>query len=335
MFIVAVYSSRQVAAGEPANMIRGENFMREVHRSDSSCRRHYTPAKENALTFNARMLYAGHLERSRHWTENLHSHDFCEVIFIVSGAGVADIGNESYNVSEGDILIYNAGVLHKERSEDVAPLEMFFFACTGLQLNDFPDDCLLPENATPVIHTSGDRKRRFETCFHSLVTETQTEMPYSEIMAEYWTKLILTGILRQTNVTERKLVKNMTFSRIYSYLTENFAKISSIDDVCKDLYINQCYLTHVFKKYMGIPPQQYVIKCRMTLAKKLLEETDLSVAAISEQCGYFDQNRFFKTFKKSEGVTPLSYRKHGSAAKRENIAQINPEITERSSVSSE
>ena len=61
---------------------------------------------------------------------------------------------------------------------------------------------------------------------------------------------------------------------------------------------------------MGIPPQQYVIKCRLTQAKKLLGETELSVAEISERCGYPDQTRFYKLFKKSEGVTPLAYRKN-------------------------
>ena len=291
-------------------MIYGVMKMKEIHRSDTDFRHHYTPTKENALSLSAKTLYAGRLLRSRHWKEELHSHEFCEIVFVRSGAGFARIGDGSFEIKGGDILIYNAGVPHLERTEGKTPLELLFFACSGLQLNDLPKDWLLPKDVTPLVHSSGERMKRFETCFLSLVSETETNLPYAEIMTEYWTKLVLTGILRQTNIAERNLVKNATFSRIYAYLTENFANISSIEEVCNDLYVNKYYLSHVFKKYMGIPPQQYVIKCRLTQAKKLLGETDLSVAEISERCGYPDQTRFYKLFKKSEGVTPLAYRKN-------------------------
>lgn len=52
----------------------------------------------------------------------------------------------------------------------------------------------------------------------------------------------------------------------------------------------------------------YVTKMRMTLAKKLLEETELSASEISRRCGYFDTTNFFRNFKSSEKMTPLEYR---------------------------
>ena len=52
----------------------------------------------------------------------------------------------------------------------------------------------------------------------------------------------------------------------------------------------------------------YVTKMRMTLAKKLLEETDLSASEISRRCGYMDTTNFFRNFKQSESMTPLEYR---------------------------
>ena len=54
---------------------------------------------------------------------------------------------------------------------------------------------------------------------------------------------------------------------------------------------------------------QYVTTKRISHAKKLLEETDLSATAIGEACGYKDHVLFFKAFKKTEGVTPSTYRK--------------------------
>lgn len=53
---------------------------------------------------------------------------------------------------------------------------------------------------------------------------------------------------------------------------------------------------------------QYVTRCRIALAKSLLEETNLSVNEIAVKCGYEDVINFFRNFKKSENTTPLAYR---------------------------
>ena len=53
----------------------------------------------------------------------------------------------------------------------------------------------------------------------------------------------------------------------------------------------------------------YLTDIRMENAKKLLLSTSLSIAEISEQCGYGDYRVFTKVFKKSEGTTPSRYRR--------------------------
>jgi len=47
----------------------------------------------------------------------------------------------------------------------------------------------------------------------------------------------------------------------------------------------------------------------MRIAKKILEETELSVNAIAIEVGYSEHSRFCTAFKKYVGVTPLEYRK--------------------------
>ena len=54
---------------------------------------------------------------------------------------------------------------------------------------------------------------------------------------------------------------------------------------------------------------QYVTSKRISYAKKLLQETDLSATEIGERCGYKDHVLFFKAFKKQEGMTPITFRK--------------------------
>ena len=82
-----------------------------------------------------------------------------------------------------------------------------------------------------------------------------------------------------------------------------------MDQICEDLNVSKYYISHVFKKYIGKPPMQYVTSKRISYAKKLLQETDLSACEIGEMCGYKDHALFFKAFKKFVGITPLAFRK--------------------------
>jgi AraC family transcriptional regulator of adaptative response / methylphosphotriester-DNA alkyltransferase methyltransferase len=46
----------------------------------------------------------------------------------------------------------------------------------------------------------------------------------------------------------------------------------------------------------------------MTKAKKLLLETDFSIAVVAGECGFANQNYFSKLFKRETGLSPTAFR---------------------------
>ena len=59
---------------------------------------------------------------------------------------------------------------------------------------------------------------------------------------------------------------------------------------------------------MGKTPNEYIIELRLQFAKKLLDNTNLSIRQISENVDYSDQYFFSRLFKKHMGVSPQNYR---------------------------
>lgn len=279
---------------------------------EESLRKQFLPQKSKPLRFNTRVLYAGKLQRAKQWDGNYHSHDFTEVIFVSQGSGEIIIDNGTIPVEKGDLVVYPPNMKHSEhtRKDSKDALELFFFGVTGLKLNNLPPEHLLPEGSSFVVKTVGgnDDEGRFRWLFEAIYNEVENTQPYSEMMLDLYVKIVLTEILRKTEIEERTLIKNTTFSEIYHYISSHYTEIDTIEDICNNLYVNKYYVSHIFKKYAGIAPMNYVRKLRMTLAKKLLAETDLSASEISRRCGYADTTCFFRNFKGSEKVTPLEYR---------------------------
>jgi YesN/AraC family two-component response regulator len=66
----------------------------------------------------------------------------------------------------------------------------------------------------------------------------------------------------------------------------------------------------VFSSEQGLSYTDFLSGLKITWSKDLLEQTDQSIAQISENLGFSDESYFIKKFKKSEGITPLVYRKY-------------------------
>ena len=286
--------------------------MKDTVENQSNEKRTMNYSKVDVIKLDTKCLYAGKLERIKEWHEKPHSHPICEIIFIFAGNGEVIIGDKAYQVEKGDIVVYNPYTVHEERTSGESGLEIGFFGITNFQVNNLPADCLIALDANPILHTKREY-HKYEFFFRSLIEEVSVDRQYNELMAKYWARLILIGILRLANISEAKFVTNAIFTRIHKYLSTHYTEIESMDQICEELKVSKYYLSHVFKNYMGVPPMQYINTKRISHAKKLLKETDLTASEIGEACGYKDHVLFFKAFKKSEGMTPTAFRKMAGA----------------------
>lgn len=106
--------------------------------------------------------------------------------------------------------------------------------------------------------------------------------------------------------------KNSNESRILTetckYIQENFYRDISVKELADHVSFSTSYFFKIFKKAANTTPAEYLISVRLSHAKLLLWESDLTVAQISEACGFHDASYFSYYFKKSFGITPSDYR---------------------------
>lgn len=92
-------------------------------------------------------------------------------------------------------------------------------------------------------------------------------------------------------------------------MQEHLADEISLNVLADAFHLSAQYISQLFKNEIGVNFLAYLTTIRMEHAKKLLVSTQLSIAEISERCGYADYRVFTKVFKKTEGSTPSQYRR--------------------------
>jgi AraC-like DNA-binding protein len=67
-------------------------------------------------------------------------------------------------------------------------------------------------------------------------------------------------------------------------------------------------LERSMRRVLGVSPKQYVLRLRAEYAARLLVTTELPIAAIAAECGYYDQSQLTRQFRDHIGMTPRGYR---------------------------
>lgn len=100
-----------------------------------------------------------------------------------------------------------------------------------------------------------------------------------------------------------------TAGKVIRFVAANYQNPAlSVEIICDEMGKSRSYLSRMFKESTGMNLLDYLHTTRITEAKRLLTETNLSVAEIGEKVGYYSGWTLARVFKRYEGITPSAYR---------------------------
>lgn len=260
----------------------------------------------------------------RYLPANWHVHDFIEIAYIVHGHCTNYIMEQQLEMKQGDICIIAPGTKHaiSAFTDDcllfnilirTSTFETSFFEVLNDNdiLSDFFMHTLYNSTGHPYLFFRTGKDQELLHYIQQVRHEFRRHRQYKNRMLISLLNTFFISLLR--NHGDHVILPNSLGSNnentilILKYLQEHYLTLT-LTELATFFNYSERQLQRIIKNSTGMSFSENIQKSKLRQAAKLMQSTNLSIAAIAEKLGYSDPSNFRQMFKKYYGMTPSEYR---------------------------
>ena len=246
-----------------------------------------------------------------------HTHEFAEVILILSGSIRHVVNGEPCKLHAGNLVFIRPSDVHCFQPIDRTPCELVNFAFSLellLSLSKYVEnDSFMHRFTAPVLPPSFELSRADADEMGSQLLRLNsgglepisvTKIKIKIILADLFTKFFLeeTYILQEQQIPDwlEELCIEMQHPENFIKGLKRMQKISCCtpEHLCKS-----------FRKYLNRTPTEFINELRINYAARQLIESRDEIMGIAIDLNFKSLSRFYHLFKKYYGVSPAKYRR--------------------------
>ncbi len=275
---------------------------------------------------------------------SLHSHDFFEVMFVISGTVRQRLEGKNFSYSAGECCILNKNIRHQE--DFSTDFEVLFLALTDKFLNQLmehdiqysPNEAcwnyfgsiyhLIEQNhrnkyynakeyidfrLEAPLDSNNELMTHFHILFNELIKEISMQRPGSNLIVEgliarFFSMLEEKPVYESAHIKLSSTKEQNLLHKISHILEEKHGRISR-NELVKLLNYNGDYLNRIVKKQTGMTLTEYGrLFCLENAANQLLH-SQKTISQIVTELGFSNRNYFNHIFIEKYGISPNEFRK--------------------------
>lgn len=209
----------------------------------------------------------------------------------------------------GDVLVTAANQPNSWHSDRVSEYLQLHLSSSFLQQVAASIDAGKTDRAE-IRDNFGTRDPIIESLGHQLLRELRSEELGSRLYGESLAQLLAVHLLRQYSVAgsppdqQTPGLPQHLLRTLIAYINDSLERDISLTELAAVAGMSPSYLLKMFKQSTGLPPHQYLIRCRVEQARQLLLGGELSISEVAATVGFCDQSRLTRQMKRVLGVTP-------------------------------
>ncbi|THF79096.1 helix-turn-helix transcriptional regulator [Cohnella fermenti] len=132
--------------------------------------------------------------------------------------------------------------------------------------------------------------------------------PYFEVLCASICTELLTLLYREISMRHLSPIKIRLCEQLKEYIIEHYRAPIRLEELARQIDRSANYTNAIFKETTGQTPIEFMLQLRISTARELLADTEMTQADIARYLGFFDASYFYRTFKRLTGSTPASVR---------------------------
>lgn len=243
--------------------------------------------------------------------------DYYGISYMVSGERLIYSPSFTTIVQAGEVVFIPKNLYRRTTYLSDTPYERILIKFTDDMISDLLAvigkdrfDSLCTEH---ILRFTPDTSKKILAIIEEMEQEWNTYNEYSE--------LLLKGLLNKLIILclkERILTNNhdLAAEKQQDYLIDAITYIKvhlrdtpSLQETARHINISGSYLSKIFVNRLYTPYSTFVLNEKISYARKLLVETNLSMTAIADASGFSGSAYFSDCFKRNTGQTPMQFRK--------------------------
>jgi AraC family transcriptional regulator len=147
---------------------------------------------------------------------------------------------------------------------------------------------------------------------YTLAQEVAATSGPESLFAESATQLLAAQLLRRHCAFSHELpdrrgkLTPAQLHRVRDYVQAHLGDVIRLDRLAELVFLSPYHFCRVFKRTIGLSPNQFLINERMGRATELLRKSDLSVKQVAAAVGYSSHAHFTQLYARHTGQLPVS-----------------------------
>lgn len=133
-----------------------------------------------------------------------------------------------------------------------------------------------------------------------------TKIPLRDHAGKSWG---IAGVMRPFDHSGPSPSHYSRLTPVMEFVLANYGQPVEVAELAKLAHLSVSQFQREFRKLFGMSAGEYLLKVRLLIARRRLEDTAEPVGQIALDCGFYDQSHFNRTFRAKMGMAPLGYRK--------------------------
>jgi AraC-like DNA-binding protein len=245
-----------------------------------------------------------------------HRHDDIELNFVARGRLEYLFGGRSIPVEAGQLAVFWGATPHQlvadlptDASSDVCWLHLPLTGVLGWGLPaELVARLMLDQPVVVDAAAFGDLPAAFDRWAIDLAGPDSVEIALLEAQALV-RRALRAPTVRPDVPAPRADGLSQSVATMATYVATRFRDPIRVTDVADAAHLHPSSAMSAFRAALGVTIAQYLTRCRVAEAQRLLITTDGSVSDIAAGAGFGSQSAFYDVFTRATGRAPATYRR--------------------------